>query len=167
MIWHLLAVLIMAICMGGLAFGLRKLTRNRLPKWLIPAFAAAGMFGYLAYYDYAWYDFKRGQLPDGATVISEKREPSFFRPWSYFFPSVSSFTVLDGRFTERVQDQQRLVEYFEYTFRKDPIEGLDTRAFVLNCRTLERVPFDQAKGMVLGAVETIETRDPIYQKACR
>ena len=167
MIWHLFAVLIMAVCMGGLAFALVKVSRNRLPKWLIPASAAAGMLGYLAYYDYTWYDFKRSQLPAGATVIQEKRETSFFRPWSYLFPSVSSFTILDGKFSARTQDGQREVEYFEYTFRKDPIEGLDTRAFVLNCQALERVPFDRAKGQVSGAVEKISQQDPAYQSSCR
>ena len=167
MIWHLLAVFIMAICGGGLAFGLRKLSRNRLPKWLIPAFAAAGMFGYLAYYDYAWDDFKRSQLPDGTTVISEQRAPSFFRPWSYVFPSVSAFTILDGKFSERTQDQQRLVEYFEYTFRQDPIEGLDTRGVVLNCQAAERARFDPARGRNLGPVERIDRDDPVYRKLCR
>lgn len=167
MAWHLFAVLIMAVCMGGMAFGLIKLSRNRLPKWLIPAFAATGMLGYLAYYDYDWYGFKRSQLPEGSTVIRENREASFFRPWSYLYPSVSSFTMLDGKYSVNEQDGQRLVEYFEYTFRKDPIEGLDTQAFVLNCRTLERVPFDRQKGQVSGAVQELTTQDHIYQQACR
>lgn len=166
MIWHLLAVFIMGLCMGALAFGLRKLTRNKVPKWWIPVFAAAGMMGYLAYYDYNWYEFKLSQLPEGSTVIQEHRKTSFFRPWSYAYPSVSAFTVLDGKFSVQQQDQLRLVEYFEYTFRQDPVEGLDTQAFVLNCQTLERVAFDRQRGKVSNAVEKASTQDRIYQKAC-
>ncbi|NLD70217.1 MAG: hypothetical protein GX644_15560 [Limnobacter sp.] len=158
--------MIMAVCMGGLAFGLVKLSRNRLPRWLIPAFAAAGMLGYLAYYDYTWYGFKRNQLPDGAAIVAEHREASFFRPWSYVFPSVNSFTVLDGKFSEKAQDGRRLVEYFEYTFRKDPIEGLDTQAFVLNCESLERVPFDHLEGRISGAVQKMAEHDLIVRRAC-
>ncbi len=166
MIWHLLAVFIMALCMGGLALGLRRLTRNRLPRWLVPASAAAGMFGYLAYYDYAWYDFKRGQLPADAKVIAERRDPSFFRPWSYVYPSVSAFTVLDGRFAAQIKDQQRLVQYLAYTFRQDPIEGLDTRAFVLNCSTRERVQMDRASNRLTGAVDSVQPDDVAYRNAC-
>ncbi|MDO5693860.1 MAG: hypothetical protein Q4G70_15510 [Pseudomonadota bacterium] len=166
MAWHLFAVLIMAVCGGGLAFGLRKLTRGRVPKWLIPASAAACMLGYLAYYDYDWYGFKRSQLPEGSSVIRESRQSSFFRPWSYLRPSVSAFTILDGKFAAKVQDGQRLIEYFEYTFRKDPIEGLDTQAFVLNCHTGERVPFDPASGKVTGATEAVAMSELIYRQAC-
>ncbi|WOP15134.1 hypothetical protein [Ottowia sp. SB7-C50] len=166
MIWHLLAVFIMGLCMGALAYALRRLTRQKLPKWLIPVFAAAGMLGYLAYYDYHWYEFKQTQLPKGSTVVQEHRKTSFFRPWSYAYPSVSAFTVLDGQFSIRPQDGQRLVEYFEYTFRQDPIEGLDTQAFVLNCQTLERVPFDRQQGKVSGPVQKISADHPVFQKAC-
>ncbi|MBK6868232.1 MAG: hypothetical protein IPG98_10015 [Burkholderiales bacterium] len=160
-------MLIMAVCLGGAAFGLRKLTRGKVPKWLIPASAAAGMFGYLAYYDYSWHAFKLSQLPAGTTVIAEKRETSFLKPWRYVYPAVSAFTILDGKFSSRLQDHQVLVEYIEYTFRADPIEGLDTQAFVLNCNTLERVPFDPGKHQISGAVEKIEAHDAIYRKACR
>lgn len=166
MIWHLIAVFIMAVCGGGLAFALIKLSRNRLPKWLIPGFAAAGMLGYLAYYDYGWYDFKRGQLPESAVVLREQRNATFFKPWSYVYPAVSNFVVFDGKFFAREQDHQRLVEYLEYRFRQNPIEGLDTQAFVLNCDTLERVPFDQ-KHKVSGAVEKIDRDDAVFRKACR
>lgn len=167
MIWHLVAVLILGLCMGALAYGLRRLSRNRLPKWWIPVFAFFGMMGYLAFYDYTWYEFKRGQLPEGSVVIREYRDGAFFRPWSYVYPSVSAFTVFDGQYATRMQDGQRLVEYFEYTFRKDPIEGLDQRSFVLNCARLERVAFDREKGSLLGAVESIAEDHPVYRRACR
>lgn len=166
MIWHLFAVLIMAICMGGLAHVLRRLSRNRLPKWLIPVFASIGMMGYLAFYDYRWYQFKLSQLPAGSVVVEEGRETSFFKPWRYLYPAVSSFTVVDGKYFASMQDGQRLVEYFEYRFRADPIEGLDSRSYVLNCNTLERVAFDRDKGQVSSQVEKISTAHPIYRLAC-
>ena len=167
MIWHLVAVLILGLCMGALAYALRRLSRNRLPKWWIPVFASVGMMGYLAFYDYTWYDFKRGQLPEGAVVIRESRDSAFFRPWSYFYPSVSAFTIVDGKYAASTQDQQRLVEYFEYTFRKDPVEGLDTQSYVLNCARRERVAFDRARGSLSGAVETVAEDHPVYRQACR
>lgn len=167
MIWHLVAVLILGLCMGALAYGLRRLSRNRLPKWWIPVFAFFGMMGYLAFYDYTWYDFKKSQLPEGAVVIREERDSAFFRPWSYVYPSVSRFTVFDGEYGSSVSNNERLVEYIEYSFRKDPIEGLDTQSYVLNCTRMERVAFDREKRQISGAVETIADTNPVYQKACR
>lgn len=167
MVWNLVAVLVMGVGLGGLAFAARKFTGNKLPKWLIPACAAAGMLGYLAYYDYGWYEFKLSQLPQDTIVIAEKRQTSLLKPWSYLYAPVNSFVVLDGKHKDIKQDQQWLVEYLEYSFDKDPIERLQTQAFVLNCSTLERVPFDQKKRTLAGKVEKITQHDPIYKIACR
>lgn len=167
MVWHLFGVLILGVCLGGAAFFLRKLTRNRLPKWLIPASAAVGMLGYLAYYDYDWYGFKLSQLPTGTVVVEEGRERSLFKPWSYIHPAVNSFVVVDGKYTTRLQDRQRLVEYFEYAFRKDPVERLESRSYVLNCESRERVAFDGRQGRLLGAVEKVSEGDAIFRNACR
>ena len=38
------------------------------------------------------------------------------------------------------------MEYFEYHFHKDPLERLETQAYVLNCETQERVAFDAKSG---------------------
>ncbi len=167
MIWNLLAVLVTGLTLGALAFALRKMTGNRLPKWLIPACAAAGMLGYLAYYDYSWYEFKLGQLPEGSVVIAQGRDTSLLKPWSFVHPAVDSFVVFDGKHTALKQDQQWLVEYFEYVFHKDPIERLETRAFVLNCGTRERVAFDRDTRQARGPLETISRDSPVYRSACR
>ena len=106
MIWHLLAVFIFGICAGSLAFLFIKISRNKLPKWLIPVSAGLGMFSYLAYYDYTWFDFKSSQLPKGSVIVEEKRQNHFFRPWSYLLPPVSAFVVLDGTVKD-IQQQDR------------------------------------------------------------
>ena len=64
MTWHLLAVFIIGLCLGGMSFFLRKVSRNRLPSWIIPVSAGVGMLGYLAYYDMAGLSLK-GQLHPG------------------------------------------------------------------------------------------------------
>ncbi|GAB2738725.1 hypothetical protein GCM10027019_18410 [Melaminivora jejuensis] len=167
MIWHLVGVLVMGLCLGGMAFFVRKATRNRLAKWWIPASAAAGMLGYLAYYDYDWYAFKRSQLPEGTVVIHEERGRSLLKPWSYLHPAVNSFVALDGKHSTRLQDRQRLVEYFEYHFHKDPLERLETQAYVLNCETQERVAFDDKSGRPTGPVENVSIESAIFRSACR
>ncbi|NMG04366.1 hypothetical protein [Azoarcus taiwanensis] len=166
MIWNLIGVFIMGICAGGTMFFLRKVSRNRLPRWLISMSAAAGMFGYLAYYDYSWFEFKSGQIPFEASLISTQQNKSFFRPWGYIWPSTNAFTVFDGHRSAVQQNGELLVEYYLYTFHKDPIERLDTESYVINCSRKTRVLFDrETPGQAL-RVETVTESDPMYQKLC-
>ncbi|MFA7095751.1 MAG: hypothetical protein WC383_04635 [Gammaproteobacteria bacterium] len=166
MIWHLIAVIIIGLSVGGIMFMLRKLSGNRLPKWLISASAGAAMIGYLAYYDYTWYEFKSGLLPEGTTIIETQRSKSFFRPWSYISAPVNAFTVFDGRSKKVEQDGQILVEYFLYTFRKEPLERLETHSYLMNCRLKERVIFDKAEPNSPIKMERVDRSDQMYLKLC-
>lgn len=166
MIWHLIAVLICGLSVGGLMFLLRKLSGNRLPKWLISASAGAAMLGYLAFYDYTWYEFKSSQLPPEAEVIATSSPKSFLRPWSYITAPVNAFTVFDGRSKQVEQDQQILVAYILYTFRKDPLERLETRSYLINCNLLERAVSNKDEPNSLKQFERLERTDRMYRKLC-
>ncbi len=164
MIWNLAGVFIIGLCAGAFGYLLRKLSKNRLPKWLIPICAGCGMFGYLAYYDYAWYDFKRSQLPAGSVVVAEYREADFFRPWSYIAPSVNSFDVVDGQYREYHQERDKIVEYIVYRFIKDPSERMVQLPQVLNCTRRERIT--RQPGAAPGPVESVNSTDVLYQQVC-
>lgn len=166
MIWHLIAVFIMGLCAGGIMFLLRKLSRNRLPKWLISVSAGVAMIGYLAYYDYTWFEFKSGQMPSDTIIVSTQQNKSFLRPWSYIRASTNAFTVFDGHSKAAEQNGQRLVEYYLYTFYKDPIEGLETKSHLMNCALMERASFDKEKPEQMPKIEKISRSDVMYQKLC-
>lgn len=166
MIWHLIAVFIMGLCAGGIMFLLRKLSRNRLPKWLVPVSAGAAMIGYLAYYDYNWFEFKSGQMPGDATIIATQQSKSFFRPWSFVWPSTNAFTIFDGQSKAVEQDGQVLVEYYLYTFYKDPIEGAKAQSYLMNCSLMERVAFDKKHPEEELKMEQVDYSDEMYQKLC-
>lgn len=167
MIWHLLAVFIIGLCVGACAFALRRFSRNKLPSWIIPASAGIGMLGYLAYYDYTWFDLKGGQLPVGAVIIEQQRTSNFFRPWGYLIPSVSSFSVLDGQARETQQDGERLVEYIRYTFINDYIERLESQLYVLNCTTSEQLPVPQSANPTTLKVELVSRDSVLYKQLCQ
>ena len=165
-IWHLLAVFIIGLCMGVFAFALRKLSRNRLPSWIIPVFAGIGMLGYLAYYDYNWFSLKRGQLPHESVIVEENRTSNFFRPWSYILPSVSSFVVLDGKVRSTQQDGETLVEYIRYEFINDYIERLESQPYVLNCTTGEQLQVPQQGKPASSTVERVAHDSRLYKQLC-
>lgn len=167
MTWHLLAVFIIGLCLGGIAFFLRKLSRNKLPSWVIPVSAGIGMLGYLAYYDYGWFEFKKSQLPPQAVVIGETREGNFFKPWRYLFPTVSSFAILDGQVRETQQGEELLVEYVRYEFINDYMERLVTQPYVLNCSTAEQIAVPKNNSKAINKVEYVSRDSLLFKQLCR
>lgn len=169
--WHLLAVFISGFSLGGLTFLARKLTRNKLPAWLVPVAAALGMFGYLAVYDYTWYDYKTEQVrltqsPNEVMFFNQKRERGFFKPWSFVVAPINSFFIFDGNSKSSLQNDQVLVEYFLYEFIKDPIERQQVYMAVLNCTTQERAIIMQGKTAKASELEHVAADDIFYQKLC-
>lgn len=166
MIWHLLAVFIIGLCVGAFAFLLRKLSRNRLPLWLVPVCAGLGMLGYLAYYDYTWFEFKSSQLPAETVVIEQERSSHFFRPWSYVLPAVSSFAVIDNKVRKSQQQGETLVEYIRYEFINDYTERLETQPYVLNCATAQQLAIPQSDSTSSIQVESIARDSLLYKQLC-
>lgn len=93
---ELIAALIFAFCMGGLAYGLRKLV-PALPKWMIPGAAALGLFGFALWSEYSWFARSRADLPEGAVIAWTETRGQPFRPWTYVVPMVHRYAVLDLR----------------------------------------------------------------------
>lgn len=94
---ELLAAIIAAVGMAGIAIAIRKLTRNRLPKWIVPAAAGLGMIGFAVLSEYGWYGRSAASLPEGVTVLRAEKGFSPMRPWTFFAPITLKFSALDGR----------------------------------------------------------------------
>lgn len=175
--WQLLGVIISGLCMGGLAFAVRKFSKDRTPTWLTPAAAGLGMLGFLAYYDYTWYDFKRGQLVEQLamknlpaetyTVIAEDRKKDFFRPWSYLITPITSFSFIDDKALRFEQQGNQLVQYIQYKFLKEYVDKLETQTYLLNCSRAEQVKLDeQAQAVHPVVVEEVDREGVLYLKIC-
>jgi hypothetical protein len=160
------AVLIVGLCVGGLFFSLHRLTKGKIFKSLTPVAAGVAMISYMAYYDYDWHDFKAGKLPAGSKIFDIKREASFFKPWGFVVAPVSEFTVFDGRKQLTEQNGEFLIEYMTYTFIKDPLERLQTRYYLLNCNTLERVEIDRENEGRLINISKLDADQRIVQMVC-
>lgn len=134
MIWHLVAVFSAGLGAAGIAFLLRSISRQRLPKWIIPAFAGIGMLGYQIYFEYNWFDHQSSRQPDGVVVTSSQKGEMFWRPWTYFYPMTTAFTVVDTtNLNVQSIDGFTLVEFIEYRFEKKHIDVVTHQSYVLNC----------------------------------
>jgi|SRR5690554_1662243 len=167
MIWQLLAVFISGLVLGGCAYLVRRLSGNKLPKWIIPVTAGLGMLGYQAYYNYAWYDFKLGQLPERTLVLEEKRNSDFFRPWSYIYPAVNYFTFIDGEARVFEKDGKRLVQYILFEMHQEHLDRLETQYYALDCSKAEQVKITE-EGIAESPfiVESVDRSGLLYKKFC-
>ena len=190
--WQLLGVFISGLTLASLAFALRKLTRNRIGPWLVPSCAAAGIFGFLAIYDYTWYENKLLLLPKNIVLIEEKRDTSFFRMWSYVNAPVSSFKFYDGQAVQApTSGDDRLMMFYVYEYIKNPIETYEVYAAIMACdersmgmtrlssSAVDSLKNDQsnaserlanirnaAEWKNIDTFQQLHSNDPLFQKVC-
>lgn len=95
MFWELIATLSAGLGAAGIALLLRAITFKKLPNWIIPVFAGAGMLGFQIYSEYNWFSHQRSLLPAGVEVVRTAQESSGWRPWSYLYPQTMRFIAAD------------------------------------------------------------------------
>ncbi|WP_158144613.1 hypothetical protein [Vibrio metschnikovii] len=95
MFWELIATFSAGLGAAGIALLLRAITLKKLPNWIIPVFAGAGMLGFQIYSEYTWFNHQRSLLPAGVEVIRTAQESSGWRPWSYLYPQTLRFVAAD------------------------------------------------------------------------
>ncbi|NUB45133.1 hypothetical protein GEU84_012095 [Fertoebacter nigrum] len=95
MLMDLLATICAGAGLAGIVLALRYFSRNRLPKWTLPAAIGAGMLIFSVWNEYSWYPRVSGALPDEVIIVSSPQDRVFYRPWTYLFPVSSRFMALD------------------------------------------------------------------------
>ncbi|MGP3697674.1 hypothetical protein [Rhodobacter sp. NSM] len=96
MVMDLLATLAAGAGLAGIAMLLRVLSRRRLPKWLVPIAAGAGMLLFSIWNEYSWYPRVTAALPPEVVVISAPEDRVGLRPWTMIFPVATRFMALDA-----------------------------------------------------------------------
>lgn len=118
MFWELIATLSAGLGAAGVALVLRALTLKKLPNWIIPVFAGAGMLGFQIYSEYTWFSHQRSLLPAGVEVVRTAQESSGWRPWSYLYPQTMRFIAADVKNAATNQQNPALVLVDLYFFER-------------------------------------------------
>lgn len=168
MIWHLIAAAFAGLGAAGIGLLLRWLSRQRLPRWIVPVFAGLGMLGYQIYHEYTWFEHKRAQLPASTQVVSTEQTPAFWRPWTFLVPLTSGFTVVDQENLVRSQnDDQQLVEFILYRFEMANADRVQHRAYLLNCSARDLVPMTgEPRRPDTEQLRRLERQDPLLRTVC-
>lgn len=167
MIWHLVAVFSAGLGAAGIAFLLRSISRQKLPKWIIPAFAGIGMMGYQIYFEYHWFEHQSTRQPAGVVVTSSQASQVFWRPWTFVYPMTNVFTVVD---THQLQvnhsDDLTLVEFIEYRFEKKYIDVVTHQNYVLNCTQAQIMALSDEGVMLSAQPHNVERDSPLFAAVC-
>lgn len=168
MLWTLIAIVISGLGGAGIAMLLRKLTRNRLPKWIIPAFGGLGMLAYQIYFEYSWFEYQLQRQPAESVLVASETGEVFWRPWTFFWPMTSAFTVLDSKSVQRHESAgQSVVAFNLYRFEKQHIDRVSHQPYLLNCSTAELLPLDEQQKPLLEQMKRIERTEVLYLQVCQ
>ncbi|MFG6665973.1 hypothetical protein ACGK9R_02560 [Halomonas sp. HNIBRBA4712] len=164
MIWHLVAAVFAALAAAGIGLLLRKLSGNRLPKWIVPVMAGLGMLAYQIHVEYSWFDHKKAQLPASAEVIDSAAGTEIWRPWTFVFPMTTRFSVLDRESLSRSGD---VAEFMLYHFERRHTDLVIPQGYLLNCDNRELVPLFKANQRPdREGLRTLRRDSTLLERAC-
>lgn len=167
MIWHLIAAVFAGLAAAGIGLFLRILSGKRLPKWIIPVFAGLGMLGYQVSTEYGWFELKKQQLPPSTEVVSSQTSSAVWRPWTFFFPMVTEFTVIDRDSVRASDGSPRVADFMLYHFERHYTETVIPQRYVLNCASRELVPIERdSADPDTQATRTLRQDSGIYKAVC-
>ena len=168
MFWHLIAAVVAGVAGAGVGLALRSLTRKRLPKWIIPAFAGLGMLAYTIHYEYTWFESTEARLPEGSVVVSSERGEMLWRPWTMKFPMPLGYTVLDGANAQIEETSQgRVARFVLYRFKKEHLMSTVTSApHQLLCSERTMFRLNDAGQAKFDSMMKLDVDAPLYQALC-
>lgn len=171
MLLEFIAIIAAGFGLGGVALALNAALRKRLPGWLIPAAAGAGMLAMAIWLEYSWLERARAAFPPEVEVASTNEVRSWYRPWTYAVPLSNRLIAIDHRFERRnpAMPGQVLVRVL-LVGRWEP-----TRQFaaVFDCAAHRRADFmDQVEFEDDGSLrnarwQPLPPDDRVLQVACR
>ncbi|MEX0339013.1 MAG: hypothetical protein AB3N11_08250 [Arenibacterium sp.] len=112
---ELIATIFAGIACAGLAMLLNMITGRRLPKWVMPIAAGAGMIAMTISNEYTWFNRTAERLPEGVEIALTVEEQSWIRPWTQIWPYTKRFAAVDAgtvRRNEKLPDQRIVDLYF-------------------------------------------------------
>lgn len=112
---ELIGTIFAGIACAGIAMLVNIALGRRLPKWIMPVAAGAGMIGMTISNEYTWFDRTAENLPEGVVIATKVDEQSWLRPWTKVWPYTKRFAAVDTAATRtnaNVPDQRLTDLYF-------------------------------------------------------
>jgi len=167
---ELIATIFAGIACAGIVLLINVVVRRRLPKWVVPIVAGAGMIGMTISNEYTWFARTVERLPDGIEIATTVEEQSWIRPWTQLWPYTKRFVAVDtatARANENLPEQRLTDLYFFGRWspvNKTPV--LFNCAMAKSALLIDGATF-AADGSVSDADwQVMSTDDPILKLVC-
>ena len=171
MFWTLLTAFVAGFAGAGTGFALRHLSRNRLPKGIIPVAAGLAMIAATVGLEYGWYSNVVDTMPADTQVISERTQQAWYQPWTFVTPWVRGFIAHSPSETvETVAGSGILAVQIRIHERWQPEV---VRPILVDCANSRRADVDPETEFADDGQPTntswleVEASDPILQSVCR
>jgi len=171
MFLELIATVFAGVACAGIAMVLNLLTGRRLPKWVIPVAAGAGMIGMTISNEYTWFARTAERLPDGVEIATTVDEQSWLRPWTQIWPYTKRFSAVDtatARTNTNLPDQ-RLADLYFFG-RWSPVSQAPMLFDCAGARSallIDGAEFDADGRVTDAAWEAMPPDDPILTLVCK
>ncbi|UZD91346.1 hypothetical protein [Cognatishimia activa] len=168
---ELIATIFAGIACAGVAMVLNILTGRRLPKWVMPIAAGAGMIGMTISNEYTWFDRTAERLPEGVEIATMIHEESWIRPWTKVLPYTKRFVAVDIATLRKNENlpAQRLADLYFFG-RWSPVSQAP---MLFDCqKSRSALLIDGAEFGADGTVtnadwQAMEAEDPILTMVCK
>lgn len=170
MFFELIATVFAGIACAGVLMLLNRITGNRLPRWLTPIAAGAGMIAMTVSNEYTWFGRTADQLPDGLEIASTVEEQSWLRPWTQFWPYTKRFAAVNiatARTNENFPSQKMADLYF--FGRWSPVNRAPVLFDCAQSRSallIDGVEFAQDGSVADADWQTMPEGDPVLTLVC-
>lgn len=170
MTFEFLAILIAGVAGFGIGMMLRKLTGQRLPKWMVPALAGLGMIVASVWSEYSWFPRLRAGIPPGVVLADTNSGTSPLRPWTYALPLVTEAFLVDTRKALRNPSAPDLVLVPVWRFARwqndREILVMFDCAQARRVDVAEGVTFSETGALSGGTWVPLDPGDPVLAAAC-
>lgn len=170
MLLEFIAILAAGFGLAGIALALNVATGKRLPGWVVPASAGAGMLVMAIWLEYSWLDRTTGTFPENVDVASTHQVRSWYRPWTYVAPLTTRLIAIDRRFSRHHPDHpDHVLAQVILAGRWEPTRQL---AAVFDCKDHRRadmvddVVFNQDGSLKNAHWLQLSADDPVLAVAC-
>lgn len=166
MIWELIATIFAGVGGAGIALLIRKISKQRAPKWLVPAFAGMAMLGFQIQGEYDWYQHQTSLLPEGVVVVKAVQEKAPWRPWSYLYPQTLRFIAADVANSAQNKIDPNLILVDLYFFERRSLAKRVPQ--IVDCLQGARTDFTQDFSATnqQQAWHKLDKQDPLLTSVC-
>ncbi|MSU91460.1 hypothetical protein GE300_17925 [Rhodobacteraceae bacterium 2CG4] len=166
MFLELIATFVAGIAAAGLVMALRRLTGNRLARWLPPVAAGAAMIAFSIWSEYSWAGRTAGGLPDGVAVVDRVSETIAWKPWTFLAPQTTRLVALDRAGAQRNPDAPGVALFDVYLFER--WRPTARRPQLIDCAGAARADVTEAAlaDPVAADWRVLGAGDPLIRAAC-